>query len=454
MSGAPPIPPAPGRDRAAGGPPPPVPGDEGRYAYDVARSDPRGPGSLGEGPAAPARARRPWVRRAAWIGGFALLALIAAGVSVYVAVKIGPGTALVAFTTALVPVAIVLAAVWWLDRYTPQPRSTLLFAFGWGAAMSVALALVIGTVVELTLIGEDTEADVAQFLGAVVQAPIVEESMKSAGLLVLLLFGRRYISGPLDGVVYAVLIAGGFAFTENILYFGQAFAQSQAAGETSAFWQTFLMRGLMSPFAHAGFTSLAGLGIGIAAERRSLPLYIGLGIGGLSLGMCLHALWNGATFFIDVDPEEPLRGFLTYYAIVQIPIFLILAAIMAWLRWRERTIVRRQLSAYGRAGWFTPDEVTMMLSMRSRRRAEAWAARHGANARTAMRDLIRAAVQLAMDRNSARHARRRTERIRRDERDLLERITSDRRLIDALTRPVARPAPAGAPTDTPERVAS
>lgn len=412
-----------------------------RYAYDVRRSDPRGPSSLEGSPLPAQRPRRRWVRMLVWGLVFAGLALIGVGVWVFAIRPLGFGTSLVAFTTALMPVGIVLGAVWWLDRYSPQPRMTLVYAFTWGAAMSVALALILGTVIEITLIGPDAEESVASFLGAVVQAPVVEESMKSAGLLLLLVFGRRFIAGPLDGVVYAALIAGGFAFTENILYFGQAFSEAQAAGQTDVFWQTFVLRGLLSPFAHVGFTSLCGLGIGLAAERRSGLLYVGLGVGGLALGMCLHALWNGATFFLDVDPEAPMRSFLRYYAIVQVPIFCVLAGIMIWLRLRERSIVRRQLSDYGRAGWFTPDEVSMLLSMRSRRRAERWAARHGANARTAMRDLIRASVQLAMDRNSARHTRP-TERIRRAERELLERITADRRLLGAFTRPVVRGAAA------------
>lgn len=442
MRDAPPIPRAP-----VGAPSAPAPGaarGDG-YGYDLPRTDPRAPGRLDAGGAGPAARTRPrWVRRLLWSLAFTALALIALGVWVLAIRPLGPGTSLVALTAALVPVAIVLSAVWWLDRYTPQPRVTLVFAFAWGAAMSVALALAVGAAVEVAMAVSGTEADVGQFLGVVVQAPVVEESMKSAGLLVLLVFGRRFISGPIDGVVYAILIAGGFAFTENILYFGRAFAESQAAGEASAFWQTFLLRGIMSPFAHACFTSLAGMGVGIAAERRSLPLYVGLGLGGLSLGMCLHALWNGATFFLDVDPEAPLRSFLTYYGYIQVPIFLVLVAILVWLRLRERSIVRRQLSEYGRAGWFTPAEVEMMLSIRSRRRAEAWAARSGAIVRIAMRDLIRAAVQLAMDRHSVLHARA-TPRTRRAERELLERITSNRRLIDALARPVVRIAEPVAP---------
>ena len=42
------------------------------------------------------------------------------------------------------PVAIVFTAIWWLDRYTPQPRITLVYAFVWGAAGSVALTFLLG----------------------------------------------------------------------------------------------------------------------------------------------------------------------------------------------------------------------------------------------------------------------------------------------------------------------
>ena len=34
------------------------------------------------------------------------------------------------------------------------------------------------------------------------------------------MFRRREFDGVVDGVVYAGLVAAGFAFTENILYFG------------------------------------------------------------------------------------------------------------------------------------------------------------------------------------------------------------------------------------------
>ncbi|NMA76973.1 MAG: PrsW family intramembrane metalloprotease [Actinomycetales bacterium] len=407
------------------------------YGYDVERTDPRAPEQMGPGGAGRARRRRPWVRWALF--GLSFLCLAASAVALYffVILPLGFGTSLVAFTAALVPVAIVLVAVWWIDRYTPQPRLSLVYAFAWGAIGSVLLTLWFGGYFTAWISPSETDALIDSFLGTVIQAPVIEEAMKCAGLIGLLIWGRRYIAGPIDGVVYAALIAGGFAFTENILYFGRSFHEAQAAGEVAVFWQTFFLRGLLSPFAHVSFTALCGLGLGIAAERRSLMLYFGLGVGGLSLGMVLHALWNGSSFFLPVDPAAPLAGFLRYYVTVQVPIFVLLVAIVLFLRLREKRILRRQLSEYGRAGWFSPAEVELLVSMRRRRRAERWAARHGAVARMGMRDLIRSAVALGMERHSVLFGKP-TSKTRRRERELLEAITADRRLIGSLTAPVVR----------------
>ena len=409
----------------------------GDYGYDVHRVDPRAPGRVGEGGARRVRRKRPWVRWLLVTLSFLCLAAAAVGLYVFVILPLGFGTSLVAFTAALVPVGIVLGSVWWIDRYTPQPRMSLVYAFAWGAIGSVLLALFFGSFFDAWISPAEETALGDSFLGATIQAPVIEESMKSAGMIGLLIWGRRYIAGPIDGVVYAALIAGGFAFTENILYFGQSFHQAQAAGTVDVFWQTFFLRGLLSPFAHVSFTALCGLGLGIAAERRSLMLYFGLGAGGLSLGMVLHALWNGSTFFLPVDPEAPLAGFLRYYVTVQVPIFVLLVAIVLFLRLREKRILRRQLAEYGRAGWFSPDEVELLVSMRRRRRAERWAARHGAVSRMAMRDLIRTSIALGIERHSVLFGTP-SAKTRARERELLETVTADRRLIGSLTAPVVR----------------
>ena len=76
-------------------------------------------------------------------------------------------------------------------------------------------------------------------------------------------FSRSHFDGPVDGLVYAATAAAGFAFTENILYFGAALAEG-GAEELGA---TFVVRGIFSPFAHVLFTACIGLAIGIGARR-------------------------------------------------------------------------------------------------------------------------------------------------------------------------------------------
>ena len=58
-----------------------------------------------------------------------------------------------------------------------------------------------------------------------VSAPLFEEAAKGAFVLGIMLFLRKEFDGVIDGVVYAGFVAAGFAFTENIYYFGRAFAE-------------------------------------------------------------------------------------------------------------------------------------------------------------------------------------------------------------------------------------
>lgn len=162
------------------------------------------------------------------------------------------GTAgfLIGFLASLLPLSVVLLAVYVIDKWEPEPKRLLFFAFTWGAAVSIAATLLIQPFFVLAFQFSDIP-DLQTYM-ATVQAPIVEEFAKSLGLLLLLLLARRHFDGPVDGVVFAFTIAGGFAFTENILYFGRAIAES--ASPASEFAQVFFLRGVMSPFAHAIFT--------------------------------------------------------------------------------------------------------------------------------------------------------------------------------------------------------
>ena len=286
----------------------------------------------------------------------------------------------IGFVASLIPLAAVLFAVAVIDRWEPEPKRLLLFAFTWGAAVSIAVTLLIQPVFALAAPATD-EASFRDFM-TTVQAPVVEEFAKSLGLLLLLLFARRNFDGPVDGVVFAFTIAGGFAFTENILYFGRAIAES---GTGSDLVQIFFLRGVMSPFAHAIFTGTTGLVMGLAARRGHSGAAVLAFFVGLVPAMILHNRWNSMG-----------QDFLAQYVLVQVPIFVLAVVSIVVLRVAERRLTRQRLHEYAAAGWFAPAEVELLATPGGRRQAVRWAAAY--NRGEEMKEFVRAATRLAFTR--------------------------------------------------------
>lgn len=347
--------------------------------------------------------------------GLILVSLLMLAVLAYLVSGLGSIGVVIAAVMALVPLTIVFLGVRWIDRWEPEPRGALVFAFLWGAGASVLIALLVDVQVQgiVQLAGGPNSA--SEFFGAAVQAPIVEEVAKGIGVLLILWGARRHFDGPVDGIVYAAWVAGGFAFTENILYFGVQLTEDGLL--TAGTIEIFIIRGLMSPFAHVMFTALIGAALGAAAQRGA-RVALGAFLLGVVPAILLHAFWNGALFFVG--------DFYGYYLLVQVPLFLIAIALVTMLRRQEMRLTQARLAEYAQAGWLHADEVGMLATPAGRRAATAWAARAGAS--RLMADFIRDATRLA-------HARQRIlvgrDRIgaRVDEAQLLERVSSARHAL-------------------------
>ncbi|WP_345185805.1 PrsW family intramembrane metalloprotease [Microbacterium panaciterrae] len=304
--------------------------------------------------------------------GFALLGLIA-----YFVWALGPAASVIGMLLALVPLTIVFFGVFFIDRWEPEPKSLVAFAIAWGAIASVGIALLVD--LGLTLLVGQRTGD----LSAVLQAPIVEESAKGLGVFLVFLMARRAFDGPIDGIVYGALVGAGFAFTENIQYF----AVSLIEGGTSDLTFTFVLRGLMSPFAHAMFTSVTGFAMGLAARRgASAGRAAGYGAIGLVGAMTLHALWNGSSM---------IGNFFVLYLVLQVPLFVGFIIAIILLRKEESRLTFARLSDYATAGWFTPQEVGMLATPTGRRVGLRWAASLRGDRRPIMRGFIKDATTLA-----------------------------------------------------------
>ncbi|MEU9089096.1 PrsW family glutamic-type intramembrane protease [Streptomyces sp. NPDC048428] len=294
---------------------------------------------------------------------FTVLALCGLVILALVRDQTGTQGFLVGLGLAVLPVPVLMTAFRWLDRVEPGPWRNMLFAFAWGACAAALVAIIANSFATRWIATATADPGSADTLGATVIAPVVEESAKAAAVLLLFLFRRRDFGGIVDGVVVAGFTATGFAFTENILYLGNAFGEDQITGSgfASVTAATFFVRAVMSPFAHPLFTVLTGIGFGIAASsarhqrvrRMVLPLL------GLLLAMGMHALWNGSSAF---GPY----GFYAVYGAFMVPVFGLVTWLTVWARLRELRTLGVELPVYAAAGWLSPAEPLALSSMRAR----------------------------------------------------------------------------------------
>ncbi|WP_449408084.1 PrsW family intramembrane metalloprotease [Microbacterium maritypicum] len=310
--------------------------------------------------------------------GLLLLALIA-----YFGLFLGALASVIGLVLALIPLTAVFLVVRMIDRWEPEPKSLVFFAIAWGAIAAVGLTLLVDLGLSIVLGGPRNEV-----AGAVIQAPVVEELWKGVGVFLIFLIARRSFDGPVDGVVYGALVGAGFAFTENIQYF--AISLIEGGGEQLTV--TFILRAIMSPFAHAMFTSLTGLAIGLAARRgASTGAAIGFGLLGMLGAMFLHGLWNGSSF----------ANFFLLYFVLQVPLFVGFILGVVALRREEARLTKARLGDYAAAGWFTPEEVTMLATPAGRKTGLRWAAQLRGDRRPLMREFIKDATTLAAVRQRA-----------------------------------------------------
>lgn len=326
--------------------------------------------------------RRPSTFVVLGVTGMCLCGLAAFAV---IALTSGPVPFALGVALAVLPVPVLVSGVLGLDQLEPEPTRKLVLAFVWGASVAVLVAGIINTAglsLTTTLLGvaEGT------FVSAAIGAPIIEETLKAAVIVGFLRFGHQELDGPTDGIIYAAMVGLGFAMTENILYYASAAAHLGV----SALLGTFVLRGLIAPFAHPLFTSMTGMALGFAALQRRRALRIGVPIIGLLAAMTLHSLWNAAA-----GAGILLLAF--FYFVILLPILLGVIAVTLLDRHRMARLIARILPRYSETGLVTPGEVQMLSKLSYRRRARFWAkASGGKGAAHAMRNYQLAATELAL----------------------------------------------------------
>jgi protease PrsW len=284
-----------------------------------------------------------------------------------------------AIVMALVPLAIVLLTVRWINRWQPKPWFILLLAFLWGAGPAVGMAkLAFYGMDDLQESGVIGNSDVVDLLRASAEPGIIEELTKGLGVLVLFWALRRHFDRPLDGLVYGAIIGAGFAFDENIQYFGDTLVTSDDIGIAV---ETFIVRGVVLPFNHPLYTALTGVALGFAARRATnAPSRAGYFLLGLVPAMLLHASYDlfGSGMVVPAgDAPEGLPDVQDTVVFSTLLLTLLAIVFVVRHRRRERRMTADRLTDYLPQGLFTPIEIELLSTTKGRIRWRAWATRHG-----------------------------------------------------------------------------
>jgi RsiW-degrading membrane proteinase PrsW (M82 family) len=288
---------------------------------------------------------------------------------------------------AFPPLVVYLFVPAVIDRYDPEPWWCLAMAFIWGAFAATGFAGTVNTGV--AIVASDAFGEQGgEVITAVISAPLSEEIFKGMAILGFFFFLRREFDGVVDGIIYATFCALGFAAVENVQYYARA-----AVEGTDILASTFFIRGVVAPWGHPLYTSMTGIGFGLARESSQAWVRALGPVLGLCAGMLLHATWN---FVPTVFGGEVFAASLILWLLFVLTFFCIVIGLVA----RKGRVIRDHLRDEVALGTLTHEELMLVCSPVGRLRATfSWRGAAG-------RRLIRAAARLGLSKWHALRAAR------------------------------------------------
>jgi RsiW-degrading membrane proteinase PrsW (M82 family) len=260
---------------------------------------------------------------------------------------------LLAVLLSFTPAFLCAAFVYWIDRYEHEPKLLLGCVFFWGAVVAAGGALVSQTVLEGAVHDLTGSEQVADLAGTTLFAPLTEESLKGIAVLLVFLAFRREFDSVLDGLVYAGVVALGFAATENTLYlFGQA--DSGGVGGMMGLW---VVRAVLGAWDHPFYTAWTGLGLAASRLSRSTVVRWLAPPAGWALAVTAHALHNGlATAAASAAELGAAMFFLDWLG------WALMAGVLLVALWRERRMLQAQLADEVAWGVLDPRQYSTAVS--------------------------------------------------------------------------------------------
>lgn len=242
---------------------------------------------------------------------------------------------LAALTVSASILLIVVALVWWVDRYDREPLHLVALIFLWGASAAPLLSVTVFHVID-RLLGGIAESTNLSWIGIGLVTPMIEEIAKAVGVVLVVVFSSKF-DNPTDGVVYGTAVGLGFAVSENVMYGVTAGVHlHNVAG-------VLLLVGgrtLLSAGVHALSCATFGGILGHAVLCGRLPGKILWATTGLLAAVLLHGSWNLALLWVGPVGEN---GAPRLWLAAMPVLYLVYVTVLALVLHSEHRIIKKQL---------------------------------------------------------------------------------------------------------------
>ncbi|WP_159942338.1 MULTISPECIES: PrsW family glutamic-type intramembrane protease [unclassified Nocardiopsis] len=313
-------------------------------------------------PAAGAHARRhrlPSVTALVLVGalcavGLAFLAARFAGM-----VRVFSAEAVTALVLALATLAF---GFWVLCRIRPvrdPAAGPSLTALAWGLAAATAAGVVANEGL-LSVWAKSLGLDFAGSWGPALTAPLNEEVLKLAGVVLVAVAFPHALRGPVDGFVFGSLTGLGFEVTENFIYAMNAVVQAGGTSGVVAVVQSTIVRVFLAGLgSHWAMSAVAGAAVGLLAAAGWRPGRRRAAGAGLLVGLAVALHW-----LVDAPAPGGMGGLLSKVAVV----FLTTMVVYFAFRRTYRRRVRGALASEGGTLGMRRSEATALATRHGRRR--------------------------------------------------------------------------------------
>ncbi len=274
---------------------------------------------------------------------------------------------LFALTVSATLLVIVVALVWWIDRYDREPIHLVAMVFLWGASAAPLISVAAVSAVTGLLAGVDPTRLIG-LIGVGVETPLIEELAKGVGILLVVIFSSKF-DNPTDGVVYGTAAGLGFAVTENVIYgMGAGISYDKLSGIALLLGGRTLLSAGVHALASAAFGGFVGHAV-LTARKWGRAAWTATG---LAAAVTIHGSWNLALVMFGPTGEN---GALRPWLAVLPALYLLYALTLALFLHSEHRILRRQLAEEVERG-FVPAWVSEVIPYYRRRiRRDWWPAR-------------------------------------------------------------------------------